>query len=155
MMANSILDPQLASPAGLEVILGMQPSPESDALVDALLDMECKVYPAKSPEDALAKLQFHAFQVVILEENYSLEIIGFLSSLPMAVRRNMFYILIGDSLETGNMQQSYVLSANLVVSRTDIATFPQLFTNFFLDNSRFYRPLFYGLQARENKACNS
>lgn len=150
-MFSSILDPACESCSDLAVIVAMNPSPVQETLINALLEMDCRVYPAKSPEDALSKLQFHAFHAVIVEENYSLEVIRLLAMLPMAVRRNLFYVFVGDSIETGNLMQSYVLSANLVVHNRDITDFPQIFQNALLDNNRFYRPFYYALESRRRE----
>lgn len=148
-MITSILHPELTGCEGLEAIVGMPSSPVCEAVVDALLDLDCKVYLASSPEDAVAKLQSHSFQIVVLQENYSLELMQLLASLPMVVRRNIFYVLLGTTTETGNYTQSFVLSANLVVNIADVASFPQLIQNALLENNRFYRPFHYALQARE------
>jgi hypothetical protein len=150
-MITTILQPDLTGCAGLEVIVGMSPSAACETLVDGLLDGDCKVYLAQSPEDAQAKLQSHSFHVAVLEENYSLEIMQLLASLPMVARRNMFYVLLGSAMETGNQMQSFVVSANLVVNVADVASFPQILQSALLENSRFYRPFYYALQAREQR----
>ena len=144
-MISGILDPNLENCAGLELIVCMQPSQLCDQMIDGLLDLECKVYPAKSPEDALSKIQFYAFPIIILEENYSLEMMKFMAFLPMVIRKNIFYTLVGQSLETGNKMQSFVLSANLVVNTQDIPNLPGILSGAILDNNRFFRPLVHAL----------
>ena len=145
-MVTGILDPHFENCSGLETILCMNPSESSEKLVECLLDMECKVYVAKSPADALAKLQLRFFYIVVLEENYSLEIMQFLAFLPMSIRREMFYVLVGESFETDNMMHSFVLSANLTVNVGEIASFPELLTEGLADNNRFFRSLYYSLE---------
>lgn len=146
MIAN-ILDTSLENCAGLEAILCMNPSETQEHVTDQLLDLECKVYIAKSTQDAMNKLQIHPFQIVIIESNYSMEIMQFLAYLPMVVRRNMFYVLLGETLETGNYMQSYVLSANLVFNNNDIATFGEILQNSLLEYNYFYRSYQHALQS--------
>ena len=142
-MITSILDPELTSCNGLAVMVCMNNSSNQENLADQLLNLECRVYLAKSPEDALSKLQFHAFHVVIVEEDYSIDIMQFLAYLPMVVRRGIFYTLVGNSFETGNYMQGFVLSANLVANFSEMETFGQLLENSILDYNRFYRSFYY------------
>ncbi|HON43920.1 MAG TPA: hypothetical protein PLR86_01070 [Planctomycetota bacterium] len=137
----NILDPNFTNCNDLEILLCMPPSEETSKVLNSLLNLGCKVYPTKSQEDALAKLKFHAFPVVILEETYSLKIMQHLACLPSVLRRNIFYLVIGSSLETGNTLQAFVISANFVVHNGDIASFGQIFQSAILTNNRIYRPL--------------
>ena len=145
-MLTNVLDPNLSSCADLEILLGMAQSEYSTQAVNALLELGCKVYPAKNPEDALAKLQFHSFPVVILEEGYSMPIMQLMACLPMAIRRNIFYVMIGQNLETGNAMQGFVLSANYVISFNDLNKFGQIFQSSLFNNNRFYRPMQYATE---------
>ncbi len=150
-MINNILDPSLENCTSLEAIICMNPSEFRDVLSEQLLDMECKVYLAKSPTDAFTKLQIHLFHIVIMEVNYSMEAIQLLSWLPSAVRRNIFYVLVGDIFETDNHIQSYVLSANLVIHPSDISYSGQILQNAVIEYNYFYRSFYYALQAtRQN-----
>lgn len=150
-MITSILDPNVTSCAELEVIVGMEPSAERDTLADNLLDLECRVYLASSPEDALNKLQIHFFHIVLVAENYSLDVMQWLACMPMSARRNIFYVLVGKAFETGNYMQSFVLSANLVVNTADMGSLPQLLQNTLLEYNYFYRPFYYISQAASKK----
>lgn len=146
-MVTNILDPSLNSCTGLEVIVCMNPSEICNSICDQLLDLECKVYVAKSPADAMAKLQIHAFHIVVMEENYNMEIMQLLACLPMAVRRNMFYILLGTILETNNAIQSYIVSANLVINLQDVPSLGAILQNQLMEHNYFYRAFYYALQA--------
>lgn len=145
-MVNNILDPDCDSCSQLEAIVAMQPTPQREMVIDGLLELDCKIYPAKSPEDAISKLQFHAFHIAILQEGYSLDVTAMLATMPMEPRRNIFFVIVGDALETGNHLQSYVLSANAVINTEDLVSLPSVLQNAFLDNNRFYRPLYYALE---------
>lgn len=153
-MISSILDTNLSTCSGLEILLGMFPSDVSNHVLNTLLDMGCKVYPAKSAEDAISKLQFHSFPITILEENYSLQIMQLMACLPMVIRRNMFYMVIGNNLETGNMMQSFILSANFILNYADLGSFSQIFQNAVLNYNRFYRPFQYATE-KVSKSQNS
>lgn len=139
-MITSILDSNLSSCAGVEILLGMFPSDLSNHVLNSLLDLGCKVYPAKTPQDAINKLQFHSFPITILEENYSMQIMQLMACLPMVIRRNIFYMVIGSNLETGNMMQSFILSANFIVNYADLQSFGQIFQAALLNYNHFYRP---------------
>lgn len=153
-MFTSIIDPSLAGCSDLEVLVGVNDAQISQQIVDTLLELDCKVYPARDPQDAMSKLQFHSFPVVILQEGYSMEMMQILACLPMSIRRNIFYVMIGNNLETGNAMHSFVLSTNFVLNVKDVGNFGKIFKNALLNNNRFYRP-FYQSMEKITKERNS
>ncbi len=148
---NGILDLQLNGCSDLEVLLCMQPA-SAQNIIDPLLDLSCKVYMAESVDDAVSKLQFHSFDVVVVQEGYSTEIIKVMANTPMSVRRNIFFVLVGENVETKNLMQSFALSTNLVVNREDLHIFHKILLESTRENNFFFRPMAIALQQLGEKS---
>lgn len=117
-----------------------------NTLVEKLLELDCKVYIPVSKKDAIEKLRCHTFDLIICEENYSIELIQILQNLPMSIRRNIFFVFIGQEIETFNFMQSLVLSANLLINTEDISQFENILMEGLAENKRFFRPFTISLE---------
>lgn len=143
-VAKNILSDEQHSCEGLKVMIMAEDMLEF--IVNEFLDLHCKVYVAKSEEDAMQKLRFHSFHIVVFQENCYLQAMQALQSFPMNIRRYMFCVFIGNLVETFSMMQAYVLSCNLVVNVKDMQSFKEFLTNAMNENKTFYRAYNYTLE---------
>ncbi|WP_372369248.1 hypothetical protein [Candidatus Uabimicrobium sp. HlEnr_7] len=149
-IGQNILSEKQQGSKGLKVMAAVQKKTEQ-FLVNELLDLDCKIYIAKSETDAIQKIRFHSFNIVIFQENCHLEAMQILQSFPMNIRRFMFTVFIGDLVETFNMLQSYVLSCNLVINSGDLSNFKEILQNAVDENKTFYRAYNYTLENHYQK----
>ena len=149
-VVKSILSDEQRGCDGLKVMI-IAEGDLQEFLVNEFLDLNCKVYVAKSEADAIQKLRFHSFHIVILQENLYLQAMQILQSFSMNIRRNMFAVFVGSLVETYNMMQAYVLSCNLVINIQDLQSFKDLLTEAINENRTFYRAYNYTLENHYQK----
>lgn len=107
--------------------------------------MEYRFVDTAATRDAISKLRFHIFDLVILAEGFdgqSLEnspIINFLNHLPMSVRRKTFLALLGDRFQTTDNMMAFAMSANLVINPGDLNKLSVILRKALADNERFYK----------------
>ena len=85
------------------------------------------VFP-ESGEDALAQMRFGRFAAVVLQDGFDGTLAESpvhrqVSGLPMDIRRNLLYIVIGKGLHTMYHLEALTLSANLVINGDDVPHF--------------------------------
>ena len=149
-VVKNILSDEQRGCDGLKVMV-MAEGDLQEFLVNGLLDLNCKVYVAKSEEDAIQKLRFHSFHIVVFQENCYLQAMQTLQSFPMNIRRYIFSVFVGSLVETFSMMQAYVLSCNLVINIQDIQSFKDLLTSAIDENKTFYRAYNYTLENHYQK----
>lgn len=139
-LGKNILDPQFSDYSGLRILMSVTEKTKS-ILIDNLLDLDCKVYVPKSEKDAIQKLRFHSFNIIIFEENHHWEAVQMLQNFSMSVRRYMFFVFIGENVETMNLIQSFVLSCNLLINVQELDHFHEILLDAMQENNLFFRSL--------------
>jgi len=109
---------------GKRLALVLEPEPEQkEPLQRALEALGYAQVNAEGVRDAMSKLRYHSFDLILLSDRFEDEpwenspILNYLNSLPIGVRRRMFVALIGDALKTRDPMAAFTLSANLVIGR--------------------------------------
>jgi hypothetical protein len=104
-----------------------------------------KIEFAKSPGHAVHKLKFTQFNFIALADNYgdvSLSknlVYRHILELPMAFRRKVFVVLIGDHFKTMNQMQAFSYSVNVVINNQDVGKLHQIIKKSLRDNEVFYK----------------
>jgi predicted Zn finger-like uncharacterized protein len=92
---------------------------------------------------ALQRLRFNQYQVVLLDDDFDGEspspLAGYLASLNMNLRREMFVILIGQRFKTADRLQAFVESVNLIVHCDDLPQLVTFLSRGLRDHERFYK----------------
>jgi hypothetical protein len=112
------------------------------AAVEAL---EYRFVDSPNTRDAISKMRFHVFDLVLLAEGFDgqpLEhspIINAINHLPMPVRRRIFLALLGDQLQTMDNMMTFAMSANLVINPGDLDKLQAVLKKAIPENDRFYK----------------
>lgn len=98
-----------------------------------------------SEKDALDKMRFNRYNLIILNEEFAgcspsdNPVLQQIQSMPMVTRRDIFFTLIGKNFRTLDNMTAFSKSANLVVNIKDIVSLKQILQNALDDNDRFYQ----------------
>jgi hypothetical protein len=94
-------------------------------------------------DHALRCLRFNQYHVILLaddfEGRYPNPIAEYLAGLNMNIRREMFVVLIGSRLKTGDHLQAFMESVDFVLHPGDLPQFVTLLTRGLKDHERFYK----------------
>lgn len=110
--------------------------------------LELLGYKAHFEEDfvlGIERLKLYRFNLIILEEDYKgipildNPLMHYINQLNMMIRRNMFIVVIGDSLRTLDLMRAYSLSVELVINRKDLERFSQLLSTSMKQKQTFYK----------------
>ena len=111
----------------------------------ALEEKEFKIQYAKSPEHAVHKMKFTNFHFVALNENFgnvTLETspcYQTLIEMPMEIRRNIFFALVGVNFKSLNNMQAFQKSANVVINEKDLGKLGDILKKSISENEIFYK----------------
>jgi len=96
-----------------------------EKIVQGLKSQGYVVNEVKSVAEALQKMRFHVFDVLLIHEGFDAEngtheLLRVLNSLDMSIRRRIFVALIGDAFRTMDGMEAFHRSVNLVVNTGDL-----------------------------------
>lgn len=104
-----------------------------------------KFIPAPSTRDAIGKLRFHRFDLIVLSDGFDGQpidhspILNYLNNLSMSVRRKIFLALLSDVYKTMDNMMALATSANIVVSTKDLDKLHAILKKAISENERFYK----------------
>ncbi|MBN2034156.1 MAG: zinc-ribbon domain-containing protein [Deltaproteobacteria bacterium] len=111
---------------GIKLALVMAESREQSAIMRSAVEhIGYKFIDTPNTRDAIGKLRFHHFDLMILAEGFdgqSLDqsaILNYLNRLPMSVRRRIFLALVSERFKTMDNMMSFSMSANVVINTKD------------------------------------
>lgn len=93
---------------------------------NSLKDLGFKIHFADSEDGALDRIRYTQYHCIVIHENFagstlqSNAVMQYLTPLPMALRRNSFVCLIGDSFNTLDAMQAFAQSVHVVVNSLDL-----------------------------------
>jgi len=117
----------------------------SEKIKEALDELDYNSIRAENTREAMAKIRFQNFDLVILSDLFDdipLEqgpIFQYLNHLSMSFRRKMFVLLIGDKFKTMDHMMAFTTSANLVVNWKDLDKLSNILRRSVSDNEKFYK----------------
>jgi predicted Zn finger-like uncharacterized protein len=92
---------------------------------------------------ALQRLRFNQYHIILLDDDFDGKspnpLAGYLASLNMNLRREMFVILIGQRFKTADRLQAFIESVNLIVHSDDLPQLVTFLTRGLRDHERFYK----------------
>ena len=131
---------------GLKLALVAESDPDRFKKIgQAIGDLGYKYVAAENTNQAISKMRFHAFDLVILSNQFDgielgqSPILQYLNHLSMSIRRKMFVVLIGDTYNTMDHMMAFAMSANLVINRRDSDKLEGILKNAVSDNEKFYK----------------
>ncbi len=102
---------------------------------------------AESTMDALKKLQYHTYDVVVINEAFDTppgspnRVQAYLGQLPMNDRRGTLAVLITERFKTMDSMAAFNNSVNLVVNPADMDNIGRILERGIAENTLFFQPL--------------
>ncbi|KQC09373.1 MAG: hypothetical protein APR62_02585 [Smithella sp. SDB] len=115
-----------------------------EKISDALKTIDFNVTEPAKIKEALKNLSFHTFNLVVVDENFDAgpdgtnQILKYLESLSMAIRRKIFVVLVSANLATMDYMYTLNKSVNLIINKEDIAEIGLIFKKEIEENEYFY-----------------
>jgi predicted Zn finger-like uncharacterized protein len=104
-----------------------------------------KCIPTPNTRDAIGKLRFHHFDLIILADGFDNQpldhsvIVNYLNRLSMSVRRKIFLALVSDQFKTMDNMMAFAMSANVVINTKDLQKLHLILKKAVSENERFYK----------------
>jgi hypothetical protein len=114
-------------------------------ITSALEELTYKTVVPLSIREAMGKLLFHHFDLIMLSDGFdglSLEespVINYLNSLSMSVRRRIFLALLSKKFKTMDLLKALALSANLLINPDDLVNLSLVLKKGISDHEKFYK----------------
>ncbi len=131
--------------AKLALIMEGDPG-RSDKIKAAFEELEYKYIETSSIREAIGKLRFHQFHLIMLSDGFDGQEIGpqnpilkYLNQMAMSTRRKTFFALLSDKFKTMDNMMAYAQSANLVISTKDMDKLAEVLDRAIADNEKFYK----------------
>jgi CheY-like chemotaxis protein len=99
----------------------------------------------RNSRDALKKMRYHAYDIVIINEIFDTQdpdingVLIYLERLNMEERRNIFATLLSSRFRTMDQMAAFQKSVNIVVNLNNIDDFDKILRRSLADNDLFYR----------------
>ncbi len=114
-------------------------------ITDALELMEYQITVAESARDALKRMRYHTYELIVVNESFDTNnpeangVIIYLERLSMTTRRNMFVAMISDRYRTMDNMMALNKSVNLIVNVKNIEDIGKILSRGITDSEYFYR----------------
>jgi len=115
------------------------------AVKEALEDLNYYGSVASSVKEALSKLRYNQYDLVMLDEEFCGEsadnntILRYLQPMPMSTRRNIFLMLVSNQIRTLDNLLAFAKSVNAVINVSDIQKVKLVLERAMADHRRFYK----------------
>jgi CheY-like chemotaxis protein len=99
---------------------------------------------AGSAKDALKKMRFHTYDVVVLDERFDTaapdenDVLQYLENLSMVTRRQIFVALITDRFRTMDNMAAFNRSVNMIISTKNMDDVATILKRGISENAAFY-----------------
>ncbi|MFP3980666.1 MAG: zinc-ribbon domain-containing protein [Desulfobacterales bacterium] len=129
---------------GFTAMLLEQDSEVAAHIKEVLEVMDYHVTMPESIRDALRKMKYHQFDLIVLNETFDSSspdangVLIYLQRLNMHVRRNMFVALLTERYDTKDNMAAFLKSVNLVINLKDIKNIDRILTRGINENDLFY-----------------
>ncbi len=107
--------------------------------------MEYYITVPESARDALKKMRYHDYDLIIINESYDTpdpnanSVMIYLERLNMAIRRHIFVTMLSSRFRTMDYMMALNRSVNLIVNLTNIEDFGKILSRGLTDHQLFYR----------------
>lgn len=115
-------------------------SDTKDILRGIFQEKDFKIEFLQNTEDAIEKLRFIPCDMVIVDEGFDREnrVLDFINTMMMPLRRNIFVVLLSDSLKTDNGLKAFSKSVNAIVNKKEIRDILDILDRAISENDKFY-----------------
>ena len=107
--------------------------------------MEYQITVAESARDALKRMRYHVYELIVLNESFNTDnpeangVLIYLERLSMITRRNMFVAMVSDRFRTMDNMMALNKSVNLIINVKNIDDIGKILSRGITDNEYFYR----------------
>ena len=131
---------------GAKLALVLDPDPESSGETRSgveQLGYHCIL--ANNSRDAVGKMRFHPFDLVIIPEGFDGQdldnspILSYLNHISVADRRKIFVVLMGEQFKSMDNLMAFAMSANAVINPKDMDKFLAMLKGAVSEHERFYK----------------
>ena len=129
----------------VKLALAMVDENISDKVKSEVEEYGYKFVGTPNTRDALSKLRYHHFNLIILGEGFDGQeitggpIMNYLNHLGMSSRRRIFLTIISDKYKTMDDMMAFSLSANMIVNSKDLEKLSTLLKRGISDYEKFYK----------------
>lgn len=114
-------------------------------VIESLEQLEYQITVAESARDALKRMRYHVYDIVVVDEDFDTDnpetngVLIYLERLGMAVRRNMFVAMISGRHRTMDNMTAFLKSVNLIINTKNMEDFSKIMSRGLTDHLSFYR----------------
>ena len=123
-----------------------EPDPAIRDKVASVLELlEYHLTTVSSTREALKKMRYHNYNVVVVNESFDTStpetngVLLFLERLPMTTRRELFVCLISSRYRTMDHMMAFNKSVNMIINAKNMDEFGKILSSGITDNDLFYR----------------
>jgi predicted Zn finger-like uncharacterized protein len=130
---------------GLTALLCEQNPAARQTIVNALNLLEYQITLAESARDALKRMRYHVYDLVVINESFDTKnpdsngVLIYLERLAMSVRRNIFVAMISSRYRTMDNMMAFNTSVNLIINIKNIEDIGKILSRGITDTELFYR----------------
>jgi CheY-like chemotaxis protein len=109
-----------------------------------LKSLDYNVIESATFKEVLKYLNFHTFNVIVVNENFDSgtggvnNVLNYMEQLPMPTRRQIFVVLISATFATMDYMHSFNKSVNLIINKDDITELALILKKEVEENEYFY-----------------
>jgi predicted Zn finger-like uncharacterized protein len=130
---------------GITALLCEQNPIARKTIETALSLMDYQITIAESARDALKRMRYHIYNLIVVDENFDTKnpdangVLIYLERLQMSVRRNIFVAMISSRYRTMDNMMAFHASANLIINIKNIEDIGKILGRGITDTELFYR----------------
>ena len=130
---------------GLTALLCEQSPLARGTIQNALNLMDYQITIAESARDALKRMRYHVYDLIVIDESFDTKspdsngVLIYLERLSMSVRRNIFVAMISNRYRTMDNMMAFNASVNLIVNIKNIEDIGKILSRSITDTELFYR----------------
>jgi predicted Zn finger-like uncharacterized protein len=114
-------------------------------VIEALEVMDYQITTAENARDALKRMRYHVYDLVVVNEDFDTDnpeangVLIYLERLGMAVRRNIFVAMLSGRHRTMDNMTAFLKSVNFIINTKNIDDFGKILSRGLTDHLSFYR----------------
>jgi predicted Zn finger-like uncharacterized protein len=130
---------------GLTALLCEQNPIARKAIESSLNLMDYQITIAESARDALKRMRYHVYDLIVVDENFDTKnpdangVLIYLERLPMSTRRNIFVAMVSSRYRTMDNMMALNASVNLTINIKNIEDIGKILARGITDTEIFYR----------------
>ena len=111
----------------------------------ALKSLGYQVTAPNNSREALKQMRFHVFDMIVVNEKFDTpdpdrnNVLRYLATLPMGVRRNIFVALISDRFRSNDNMAAFHKSVNMIIGVSHLDDVEKILKHGITENDIFYR----------------